>query len=368
MMPDGSCKGDSDPDPDPPKPDPPKPDPGKGCKTYYQELRCFKPKHPDPFVYNLMLKISNLAFNDVPHLEFAISEIDNLDIALRNASNLDQIKVSSILPHFESEQHQKLRNLDEKEKFPSSCTEIEKPTVVYKFNKLKLYPRFSKDCKSDIIKFLGDSSRSGKFLGMKLMISMPLNGDIGHIKLAPTVQEYYMDKKSIASIFKYTNQKVIDVQYNSIYSSPKELVKWDGESLGNKVRDISDFGDVLLILMWFFIAIGSHSILGILVSLSVLFHVVKKFKYLNTNYGPYMKHLLQVLESKGKIVPLKDFQVKNYWYNYRNSRINTLLSPGPYQPYSFWLVRGKLIKLALIFFIRFFRKKVLFKIFKKWEK
>lgn len=169
-------------------------------------------------------------------------------------------------------------------------------------------------------------------------------------------------------MFKYTSDKVIQVQYNSIYGSPKELVKWDGESIGNKVRDISDFGDLLMFLMWLFVLFGSYSVLGVLVSLSVLFHVVKKFKYLNTNYGPYMKHLLQVLESKGKIMPVKDYQVKSFWYNYRNSRVNALLNPGPYQPFSFWLVKSKFIKLGLIVLVRLFRKKVIFPQFKKWEK
>ena len=80
-----------------------------------------------------------------------------------------------------------------------------------------------------------------------------------------------------------------------------------------------------------------------------------------------MKHLLQVLESKGKIIPIKDYQLKDYWYNYRNSRNNTLLSPGPYQPYSFWLVKSKFLKLGLIFVVRHFRQHILMRIFKKWE-
>jgi len=44
------------------------------------------------------------------------------------------------------------------------------------------------------------------------------------------------------------------------------------------------------------------------------------------------------------------------------------LSPGPYQAYSFWLVRSKLMKFGLIFLIRYLRKKLLFKNFQKWER
>lgn len=158
------------------------------------------------------------------------------------------------------------------------------------------------------------------------------------------------------------------MQYNSFIDSPKEIIKWDGNSIGNKVRDISDFGDFLMILMWLFMLLGTQGILGILVSLSVLFHVVKKFKYINTNYGPYMKHLLQVLDTKGKIKPTKEYQLKSFWYNYKNSRVNNLLSPGPYQPYCFWLIKGKIIKLFLIFLVRQFRKRILVRKFKQWDR
>lgn len=74
-----------------------------------------------------------------------------------------------------------------------------------------------------------------------------------------------------------------------------------------------------------------------------------------------------MLENKKKITAVKDYQITNYWYNYNNSRVNSLLNPGPYQPYSFWLVKSKVIKLGLIFFVRFIRKRILFKLFKKWE-
>lgn len=107
-------------------------------------------------------------------------------------------------------------------------------------------------------------------------------------------------------------------------------MKWDGNSIGNKVKDINDFGDIVVFLMWIFLLMGSYSLVGILVSLSVLFHVVKKLRYLNTNYGPYMKHFLQVLQSKGKIVLIQDDQLHDYWYNYKNSRNQSLLSPGAY--------------------------------------
>jgi hypothetical protein len=155
-----------------------------------------------------------------------------------------------------------------------------------------MYPKFSIKCKGEMISFLRDSSKSKNFIGIKLMVEMPTDGDIGHIKLSPHVQAFLLDKKSLASIFKYTSDKVISVEHNSIYENPKELVKWDGNSIGDKIRDMDDFGDIILIFMWLFVMLGSYSILGILVSLSVLFHVVKKFKYINTNYGPYMKHVL----------------------------------------------------------------------------
>lgn len=170
---------------------PPQPEPGKGCKSYYQELRCFKPLHPDPFVYNLIFKISNIAFNDIPHLEFVISEIDKLDLALRNAKNLDKISLSKILPSFTQEEKPKSKDIvlraEAKDQFPESCKVIIPPVVIYKFNKLKLYLKFSQACKSDMVSFLGDKSKSGNFVGMKLLFSLPYQGDLGHMKLAPTV-------------------------------------------------------------------------------------------------------------------------------------------------------------------------------------
>ena len=86
-----------------PPPPPPKPDAGEGCLTYYQELRCYEAKHPEPFYYNLYLQASKLNFKDTPHLEFMIKEIDTLDLALRNVTSdeLSQIKISNVFPQFE---------------------------------------------------------------------------------------------------------------------------------------------------------------------------------------------------------------------------------------------------------------------------
>jgi hypothetical protein len=123
----GECKeGET---PDPPKPEPPKPDPGKGCKDYHSELRCYKPLHPEPFSYNLFLRISNISFNDVPHLQFVIKEIDSLDLALRNSlKGIAEIKVSSIVPSYESEPA-KRRILDSSSSryFPASCKQVLPP-------------------------------------------------------------------------------------------------------------------------------------------------------------------------------------------------------------------------------------------------
>ena len=112
-----------------PTPPSPKPDPGKGCKDYHSELRCFKPLHPEPFSYNLFLRISNISFNDVPHLQFVIKEIDSLDLALRNSlKGIAEIKVSSIVPSYESEPA-KRRILDSSSSryFPASCKQVLPP-------------------------------------------------------------------------------------------------------------------------------------------------------------------------------------------------------------------------------------------------
>ena len=138
MLYDGTCFKSA------PKPDPPKPDPGEGCTSYYMELRCFKPKHPSAFSYNLIFKIHGIAFNDVPHFEFAMREIDNLDLALRNSdtSKLAKITVGSQIPVFEGSEERLLTEV-QRSVFPSSCSVVVPSVVTYQFNKLKLYPNFS---------------------------------------------------------------------------------------------------------------------------------------------------------------------------------------------------------------------------------
>jgi hypothetical protein len=82
MLPTGECFVEA-------PPEPPKPDPGEGCLTYFQELRCFEPKHPDPFMYNMMFQTTKLNIQDTPHLELMIKEIDTLDLALRNVTSTE---------------------------------------------------------------------------------------------------------------------------------------------------------------------------------------------------------------------------------------------------------------------------------------
>ena len=158
---------------------------------------------------------------------------------------------------------------------------------------------------------------------------MPDKGKFGSIKLSPFISEFTLDKGSLSNFFKSNTQSVIVVEHKSVLTNPKELVNFSGNGIGDKVRDVKDLGSLVILFLWIFMLLGSYSVLSMMTSLSILFHVVKKFKYLSTNYGPYMKHLLIVLESKTEF-KTKTYQDSSFWYNYKNSKINSLLSPGPY--------------------------------------
>ena len=197
-------------------------------------------------------------------------------------------------------------------------------------------------------------------------IVIPADGQIGVIKLAPDNTSFTFSRRDLTNLFKFSDEKTINVKHESMLTDPVNIVKFDGNSIGNKVRDMSDFGDILVFIMWIFVFLGSDSLMQIIVTLSTLFHVVKKFRYFNTSYGPYMKFLLMVLD-KGKVTELKDYQMESFWYNYKNSKMNTLLSPGPYQPYSFWIIRSKLMRLLFVMILVWLRKKFIYASFKKWE-
>ena len=126
MLIDGTCLPKSE----PPKPDPPKPNPGEGCATYYQELRCFQALHPQAFNYIILFQIENLPFNDRPHLEFRLSEIDKLHMVLRTATTLNQIKFNNIQPQFRSSTQENRRIIQATEaSFPESCKIVLDPQV-----------------------------------------------------------------------------------------------------------------------------------------------------------------------------------------------------------------------------------------------
>ena len=155
---DGKCQNGA---PEPPTPDPQKPNPGEGCATYYQELRCFQALHPQAFNYIILFQIENLPFNDRPHLEFRLSEIDKLHMVLRTATTLNQIKFNNIQPQFRSSTQENRRIIQATEaSFPESCKIVLDPQVQYKNNKIKIYPQFDPRCSKDFSTFMKDTQNS----------------------------------------------------------------------------------------------------------------------------------------------------------------------------------------------------------------
>ena len=110
--------------------------------------------------------------------------------------------------------------------------------------------------------------------------------------------------------------------------------------------------------------VGGFSLMQVAIMVSFLFKVIKKFIYINTNYGRHMKSMLEILN--GDAIKRQDSSYNPYWYNYRNYQTNKLLSPGPYHVFSIYSLMSLYIKIGLIFLFRKLRRLMMSK-FDQWK-
>lgn len=134
----------------------------------------------------------------------------------------------------------------------------------------------------------------------------------------------------------------------------KKLTSIEAKDLAEKSKALDETQFFTTWLAYLGVCVGGFSLMQVAIMVSFLFKVIKKFIYINTNYGRHMKNMLEILN--GDAIKRQDSSYNQHWYNYRNFQTNKLLSPGPYHVFSIYSLMSLYIKIGLIFLFRKLRR------------
>lgn len=196
------------------------------------------------------------------------------------------------------------------------------------------------------------NGKNKKLYKLNLQLTIPNNGSLKHIQIWPQDSKILLSKSQTKTLLEfYIGTQKENVEFKSIINNPEEIFNWSGTGVGDKAKDAKDLGGLAVLISYLGVGFGSVKLASVAIVLSGLFHIFKKFNYINTNYGPHMKHLVQALNGGDFI---KDYG-SGKWYSYHIYKTSVLNSSESDHYFCLWTLKSKLPRIFLILFLRISR-------------
>lgn len=209
------------------------------------------------------------------------------------------------------------RQLADDSELTNICAKDQTTKATYQDGRLKVFLILSKECREKLDERLQNRDRN-PINKIVASLGLPNNGVLTYLNMSPSMIEVEMSKSQLAKYLEEEKKKELipepKSQLINQLSDIKKLTSVDPKDLAEKTKALDEAQFFTTWLAYLGVCIGGFSLMQVAIMVSFLFKVIKKFIFINTNYGRHMKSMLEILN--GNAIKRQEDQYKSTWYNY----------------------------------------------------